>query len=357
VVLKGHTGAVRSVDFSYDGRHLLTGSDDKTVKVWSLPNRKFMASLVGHSNWVRSAHFNSDASIAVSGGDDKTVKLWDVDVHQTIHTFYDHTDAVNSVFFHKDGNCVVSGSNDKTIKMWDIRSHLLIQHYQAHEAPVSSISLHESGYYLLSASRDSTMRIWDLREGRVLYTMQSHIGPVNSAVFSPDGHFFASGGSDELVMVWKSNLYGVKAPEIDWGMGERPKSAPTITNGAGQQLNNNRTVTHRPVTPTRPSSSSAALRHSMEKKSPADVEMRSSLRESQNTLMKRRNAKLNEQSPVRLRRQPQSDGLTSHENTPGGKKSPSPAPPLREQLPHTLTKTLDHIVGQVSLKCLCFFFC
>ena len=151
--------------------------------------------------------------------------------------------AVNCVLFHKDGNCVASCSSDKTIKMWDVRSHLLIQHYSAHDAPVSSISLHESGYYLLSASRDSTLRVWDLREGRLLFTMQSHIGPINAAQFSQDGHFFASGGSDELVMVWKSNLYGVKAPEIDWGMGERPASAPTITNGNGMIVNTSKQFT------------------------------------------------------------------------------------------------------------------
>jgi WD40 repeat protein len=47
---------------------------------------------VGHSNWVRSAHFSPDGSLAVSGSDDKTVKLWDVSVHQNMHTFYDHTE-------------------------------------------------------------------------------------------------------------------------------------------------------------------------------------------------------------------------------------------------------------------------
>ena len=336
-------------------------TDFSCQKVWSLPNRKFMASLIGHSNWVRSAHFSPDASIAVSGGDDKTVKLWDVNVHQNMHTFYDHTDAVNSVFFHRDGNCVISGSSDKSIKMWDIRSHLLIQHYNAHEGPVSSISLHESGYYLLSSSRDSTMRIWDLREGRLLYTMQSHIGAVNSAVFSKDGHFFASGGTDELVMVWKSNLYGVKAPEIDWGMGERPKSVPTITDGKGQTVNNHRTITHRSTTP--PSRLSKA-NESFDKKrstSPFDhpekristdrplTRIGSKMRQSKDTdaLPIKEPA-----SPVRLRPRTAdpSQGLTSNENTPAGKGKRSPSPSLvqRDQIPPSLAKTLDHIVGQVN---------
>lgn len=112
--------------------------------------------------------------------------------------------------------------------MWDSRSHLLVQHYSAHDGPVTSIALHPSGNYLLSSSRDSTLKIWDIREGRLLYTLQSHVGPVNAATFSKCGNFFASGGLDELVMVWKSNAAGESTPEIDWGMGERPRSAPHI---------------------------------------------------------------------------------------------------------------------------------
>lgn len=79
------------------------------------------------------------------------------------------------------------------------------------------------------------MKIWDLREGRLLYSLQSHVGPVNCARFSKDGHFFASGGIDELVMIWKSNLHGEVSPNIDWSMGDRPKSAPHITAGTNSQ--------------------------------------------------------------------------------------------------------------------------
>lgn len=85
---------------------------------------------------------------------------------------------------------------------------------------------------MLSSSKDSSLKIWDLREGRLLFTLQSHAGPVNAAEFSADGNFFASGGADELVMIWKSNLYGITAPTIDWGIGERPRAPATITSSA-----------------------------------------------------------------------------------------------------------------------------
>jgi centriolar protein POC1 len=54
-VFTAHSAAVRSVDFSSDGQYLLTSSDDKTVKLWSVHRQKFQFSLNQHSNWVRCA--------------------------------------------------------------------------------------------------------------------------------------------------------------------------------------------------------------------------------------------------------------------------------------------------------------
>jgi centriolar protein POC1 len=81
------------VAFAPDSSSLITASDDKTVKVWNLPSRRFACSLQGHSNWVRKAVFSPcNAALAASGSDDRLVKLWDVPSHQCIHTFYDHTE-------------------------------------------------------------------------------------------------------------------------------------------------------------------------------------------------------------------------------------------------------------------------
>lgn len=98
VVLKGHTAGVRSVHFALDSRHLLTSSDDKTARIWSLPSRKFVCSLIGHSNWVKSAKFSTTSEHAMTGSDDKLVKLWDVPTHQVLHNFYDHTEYVCQLF-------------------------------------------------------------------------------------------------------------------------------------------------------------------------------------------------------------------------------------------------------------------
>jgi centriolar protein POC1 len=85
-----------------------------------------MFSIAAHSNWIKSAEFSPDTRLIVSGSEDRQVKLWDVTSKALIRGFTDHNAAVNSVKFHPDGTCVASGSSDNSIKIWDIRSERLI---------------------------------------------------------------------------------------------------------------------------------------------------------------------------------------------------------------------------------------
>ena len=58
--------------------------------MWNIPTQKFQHTFTGHLNWVRSVNFSPDARLIVSGSDDKTVKLWDTNSKNVINTFYDH---------------------------------------------------------------------------------------------------------------------------------------------------------------------------------------------------------------------------------------------------------------------------
>lgn len=103
-------------------------------------------------NWVRTARFSPDSRLIVSGSDDKTVKLWDLGSKSCVKTYWDHTgyctingkkplaldlscvqlvnnSMVSSVAFHPAGTVVASASTDRSIKLFDIRTHRLIQHY------------------------------------------------------------------------------------------------------------------------------------------------------------------------------------------------------------------------------------
>jgi WD40 repeat protein len=74
--ITGHTAGVNSVAFSPDGQHIVSGSRDKTLKIWDANNGKQLQTLTGHTGWVTSVSFSPDGQRIVSGNYDKTVKLW-----------------------------------------------------------------------------------------------------------------------------------------------------------------------------------------------------------------------------------------------------------------------------------------
>jgi WD40 repeat protein len=118
--LAGHTSLVCSVAFSPDGQHIVSGSADKLVKVWSVSGGKEVASLAGHTSYVLLVAFSPDGHYIVSGGWDKLVKVWSVSCGKEVASLAGHTSVVRSVAFSPDGQHIVSGSDDKLVKVWSV---------------------------------------------------------------------------------------------------------------------------------------------------------------------------------------------------------------------------------------------
>jgi len=210
---KGHTSAVRSVDFSPNdnGSRILTGSEDKTAKLWTVArsgqqSHRFVRSFTGHTNWVRSAKFSPDGDLIATSSDDKTIRLWDPDTGKEIHVFSEPKGYASQIDWHPSGNCIGVASTDKSVKVYDIRMFKLQQLYTAHQGPVSQVSFHSNGNYLLSGSEDGSLKIFDLLEARPIYDLLGHKGSVTAVQFSPKGDYMVSGESNNMVYVWKTNF-------------------------------------------------------------------------------------------------------------------------------------------------------
>ena len=92
------------------GAQVLSGSEDKTVKLWDAASGELLRTFEGHSDAVTSVAFSPDGRQVLSGSHDNTVKLWDAASGQLVRTFEGHSDTVNSVAFSPDGASVLSGS-------------------------------------------------------------------------------------------------------------------------------------------------------------------------------------------------------------------------------------------------------
>ncbi|NIM15632.1 MAG: NACHT domain-containing protein [Candidatus Aminicenantes bacterium] len=199
---QGHKDIIRTVAISKDGRFMVSGSDDKTVKVWDLESGHLIKTLEGHVHYVLSVFISPDNRWIASGSSDHTVKLWDLENGHLITTFQGHKDWVNSVFISPDDRMIVSGSSDQTVKLWDLDSGQLIKTLEAHNHAVLSVFVSPNTRRIVSGGDDKTVKVWDLGNGCLIKTMKCHENNVWSIFITPDNRSIVSSGDDKMVKLW-----------------------------------------------------------------------------------------------------------------------------------------------------------
>lgn len=215
--LKGHTQDVYALEFVDEDR-IVSGSGDKTLKLWSVSEGECLATIQSpplpqnsppRESGITSLSISQDRKLIATGSLDRLVRVFELvdDDFKLIETFEGHLDSVYSVTFDSHDSTVISGSLDRTIRKWSLNSmdtdNKCLQVISNHRDFVLSVAVTSPARpFIISGSKDRTVQFWDENSESLQLTLQGHKNSVISVAMSPAGSVFATGSGDGRARIW-----------------------------------------------------------------------------------------------------------------------------------------------------------
>ncbi|XP_061097078.1 autophagy-related protein 16-1-like isoform X1 [Conger conger] len=212
--LTGSNAGITSIEFDSAGSYILAASNDFASRMWTVDDYRLRHTLTGHSGKVLAARFLLDNARIVSGSYDRTLKLWDLRSKVCMKTVFAGSSCNDIVCTEQ---CVMSGHFDKKVRFWDIRAESIVQELEL-LGRVTSLDLNHDRTQLLTCSRDDLLKIFDLRSNAVRQSFSAQGFKCGAdwtrVTFSPDGSYVAAGSAEGTLFVWNV-LTGKLARTLD----------------------------------------------------------------------------------------------------------------------------------------------
>ncbi|MBL8826233.1 MAG: WD40 repeat domain-containing protein [Planctomycetaceae bacterium] len=221
-----HAKSVRSLAVSSDGQWLVSGSEDETLKIWSLPSGKHQATMTGHRDPVNSVAISPDDKLIASASDDNTVRMWSLPAGANQRTLTGHSGNVYVVAFTPTGDKLASMGTGTELKLWSMPSGVAVESFQGLSRAVEALNrwnvppalrdilaeprTHVTAFAIANeakrlayaaGSSGTKIHVWKLPDGEALPPFSRHSGRIFALAISVDGQLLASSATDKTIKI------------------------------------------------------------------------------------------------------------------------------------------------------------
>eukprot|EP00010_Vexillifera_abyssalis_P006204 CAMPEP_0201552634 /NCGR_PEP_ID=MMETSP0173_2-20130828/16825_1 /ASSEMBLY_ACC=CAM_ASM_000268 /TAXON_ID=218659 /ORGANISM="Vexillifera sp., Strain DIVA3 564/2" /LENGTH=336 /DNA_ID=CAMNT_0047963141 /DNA_START=245 /DNA_END=1252 /DNA_ORIENTATION=+ len=207
-----HKRMVKCADFAMDGGRILSGGQEKLVRIFDLerPDANPIE-LKGHKNPIRSAYWlPQDASICSASSDSKQIRIWDVRSSKMARTL--SLPAPVKGITLSDDKTLLCAASGKQVFFYSTDDYRLVKQYSVPtKQTVRAVAIHPNRRYFVTGGSDFVVRMFDYDTGKQLEMHKGHHGPVHCIKFSPDAATFGSSSEDGTIRLWltQNQTYGL----------------------------------------------------------------------------------------------------------------------------------------------------
>lgn len=204
--LYGCLGSVLDLTMTHDNKSVIAASSSNNLYVWDVNSGRVRHTLTGHADKVCAVDVSKISNRhVVSAAYDRTIKVWDLQKGYCNNTIIFHSNC-NALCFSMDGQTICSGHVDGNLRLWNIQTGKLLSEVAAHSQAITSISVSRNGNVVLTSGRDNMHNLFDIRTLEVCSTLRATGNRVASnwsrSCLSPDDNHVAAGSADGSVYIW-----------------------------------------------------------------------------------------------------------------------------------------------------------
>ena len=210
---------VNAVLFLPGSGKVLTASDDKAIRVLDPRDGRVLARWEGHSGAVRALAASRDGRLVYSAAADGTIRVWTAD-GAPVRRWQAQRGTVFALALSPRGDRLISVGDDKTVTVWRLPEGSREAAWPGHASRVLSAAFSADGGRVVSSDDDGFVRIWDAASGALLRAWRAHTTSVFCARFSPDGRRLLTAGWEGRLKLWTLDDETVPAPAAEEADGE-----------------------------------------------------------------------------------------------------------------------------------------